>query len=354
MSLTFKRRWLAVCTALALAGCATTPDPEPAPAPIIFPPPPEQARFIYERTLRYSTNLESDESTLDKLRNFATGKPEELKGLVKPYDVAAKHDRVFITDTVLGLVLVFDLANNRYFEFGKEERVALSKPTGIAISEQDEVFVSDVTNSAVIVYTFDGKFIRTIGNSSLLERPSDVAIDSANDRLYVVDTGGVDSPKHGVHVFKASTGEYVQMIGSRGSEPGQFNLPLQADVAPDGTLYVVDGGNFRVQAFSPDGAYKLSIGQLGRYPGQFARPKGIATDNDGNIYVTDTAFGNFQIFNPQGQLLLFIGERNQSSKPAAFMLPAGIEVDENGRVYAADQFFRKVDIFKPALLQTPR
>ena len=336
-----------------MSACATPPEPPPAP-PIVFPPPPAEPRFVFERTLRYSTNVQTEESTMEKLKRFAVGKPNDLKGIIKPYDVAVKYDTVYITDTVQNQVLVFDLANNRYFEFGKEAPGALSTPTGIDISDQDEIFVSDVSNKAVMVYSLDGQYLRAIGGSSILGKPSDVAVDSANDRLYVVDTGGVDSQVHGIHVFTISTGEYIDFLGERGREDAQFNLPLQADIAPDGTLYVVDSGNFRVQAFYPDGKFKQTIGRLGRYPGQFARPKGIAADNDGNIYVIDTAFGNFQIFNDKGELLLFVGERSQSSKPAAYMLPAGIEVDENGRVYVVDQFFRKVDIYRPAsLVVTP-
>ena len=127
-------------------------------------------------------------------------------------------------------------------------------------------------------------------------------------------------------------------------------FPLQAAVAPDGTLYVVDSGNFRVESFDPDGNFLSSFGSVGRFPGQFARPKGIAVDPAGNVYVVDTAFGNLQIFDRNGQLLMFLGERGEAGYPGKFMLPAGVDVDADGRVYMVDQFFRKVDVFRPANL----
>jgi hypothetical protein len=110
---------------------------------------------------------------------------------------------------------------------------------------------------------------------------------------------------------------------------------------------VVDGGNFRVEAFDPNGQFLFSFGEVGRFPGQFARPKGIATDATGNIYVVDAAFGNVQIFNNKGQVLMFIGNRDRAGKPGKFFLPAGVAVGEDGRVYMVDQYFRKIDIFKP-------
>ena len=152
-------------------------------------------------------------------------------------------------------------------------------------------------------------------------------------------------------IFDAHSGDLLKTIGTRGKEEGQFNLPLQAATAPDGTVYVVDSGNFRVEAFTPDGKFKLAFGSIGRKSGQFTRPKGIAVDTQGNIYVVDAAFGNFQIFNPKGQLLLFVGDRGARGGPAQYMLPAGIAVDEDGRVYMVDQYFKKVDVYRPASLK---
>ena len=173
-----------------------------------------------------------------------------------------------------------------------------------------------------------------------------MAISPDGTRLYVVDVGGVDSQQHQVQVFDPASGRLIQTIGHRGTGPGEFNLPLQATVTADGMLFVVDKGNFRIQAFHPDGRYAYSFGSLGRYPGQFVSPKGISSDKDGNLYVVDTAFGNFQIFNHQGQLLLYIGNRAQRGGPGKYLLPAGIDVDSDGRIYVVDQFFRKIDVFR--------
>jgi hypothetical protein len=43
------------------------------------------------------------------------------------------------------------------------------------------------------------------------------------------------------------------MFGLPGSEPGQFNRPRDLAVAPDGTLYVADTDNHRIQHLSRDG-----------------------------------------------------------------------------------------------------
>ena len=151
-------------------------------------------------------------------------------------------------------------------------------------------------------------------------------------------------------VFDGKSGDHLFDIGKRGTENGEFNLPRDATIAPDGSVYIVDGGNFRVQKFTADGKFISTFGAIGRQSGQFSRPKEAATDKDGNVYVVDAAFGNFQIFNSEGQLLLSVGNRSNTDGPAKFSLTAGIAVDDDGRVYMVDQYFRKVDIFRPAAL----
>jgi DNA-binding beta-propeller fold protein YncE len=175
-----------------------------------------------------------------------------------------------------------------------------------------------------------------------------VSVDPEGERVYAVDTGGIGSENHHVLVFDVSTGKHLRNIGKRGTEDGELNLPRDIEVDARGWLYVVDGGNFRVQIFDNNGEFVRQVGQLGRQYGHFARPKGVALDKSGNIYASDAAHGNFQIFDAQGQLLLFVGNRSEQFARAAYMLPAGIDVDEDGRVYMIDQYFRKLDIYRPA------
>jgi len=336
------------CVALlGLSGCvATPPSQESTFTPPVYPSPPDEPRFIFEQTLRYNSNVQA-ESDLSALRRFATGEKAIVKGLVKPFDVAATQGRVYVTDTVQRALIMFDIEGQRYAEFGHEAPGELFKPIGLDISIDNEIYVADVSAQRISVFDLEGQFLRYIGDRSLLTKPSDIAISKDGRTAFVIDTGGVDNKNHQLHIFDAKTGEHRKTIGQRGKEEGEFNLPLQLASAENNLVYIVDKGNFRVQSFTADGNFEQSFGSIGRMPGQFFSPKGIATDADNNLYVVDTAFGNVQIFNEQGQLLMVIGQRGQSSLPGNYMLPAGIDVDEQGRIYIVDQFFRKVDIYRP-------
>jgi DNA-binding beta-propeller fold protein YncE len=341
---------ISLLTALLIAGlsgCASAPEQASAlPPPPVYPPPPDKPRFIFERTLLYSDDVE-EYTAYQRFREFATGSSRKLHGMVKPFDVAVHKRRVYVSDSVQRNVMLFDIPGKHFAEIGVDEPGQLKKPLGIAISPGGDLYVADITLQRVMVYDRDGHFLRAIGSPEQLRRPSDVAISPDGRRLYVVDTGGIDTQDHHVYVYDSHSGDYLQRIGTRGTGKGQFNLPLQAAVDAEGRLYVVDGGNFRIEVFDADGNYLSSFGSVGRLPGQFARPKGIAIGPNDNSYVVDAAFGNIQLFNPQGQLLMVIGERGHAGLPGKYMLPAGIAVGEDGRIYVVDQFFRKVDIYRP-------
>ena len=332
--------------AALLQGCAAPP---PAEQPVLaYPPPPEEPRYFFERTLVGSNDVREDSAT-DRLRRFATGESERGRGFSKPFDVLAVDGRIFVSDTVARHVAVLDFPRARYYEIGTEALGRLAKPLGMAADRAGHVYVVDGTAKRVQVYDLDGNYVKSIGTQEVLERPSGVAVNADGSRIYVVDTGGVESENHGVDVFDAD-GNLIRTIGTRGSAEGQFNLPLNAATGPDGRLYVVDAGNFRIQVFSPEGDFIRTFGEAGRFPGQLSHPKGIAVDGEGRIFIADSGFANFQIFDSEARLLLFIGDRAERGGPGEYLLPAGISVDTDGRIYLVDQFFRKVDVFRPAAL----
>ena len=334
-----------------LQSCASTSEIAPQEMETLyFPPPPDQPRFVFERTLQSSSQLEGT-STQDQLKNLLTGITESGTAMSKPFDVTVCNGIIFVSDTVLRSVLVFDVPSRRFFQIGKDSPGELQKPLGLDTDSECNLYVADGTARSIMVYDQAGKYIRAIAGQQWFDRLSHVAVNDEGSRVYAVDTGGIGSDSHHVRVFDVNSGAHVMDISKRGKEAGELNLPRDIEIDSAGNLYIVDGGNFRVQVFDQNGTFIRQIGQLGRRYGQFARPKGVATDADFNVYVSDAAHGNFQIFDAQGQLLLFVGNRQEKFERASYMLPAGIAVDEDGRVYMIDQYFRKLDIYRPAGLK---
>jgi len=354
-ALTVRRRRFACCAVLVLGAAlgACTPPParkEAAPArALVWPAPPETARFTYETQLRSAADIERPPTPEEALRKRLTGETaaEPRAAFEKISAVAARFGRVYVTDTVMRRVIVFDVPRRRLFHFGLRAPGRLEKPMAVAVDANRNVYVADAGRRLVVVYDDFGLYLRTVGETSGLIRPTGVAVSDDGERIYVVDRAHNESDQHRVLVFDKN-GRQLRELGRRGSGPGEFNVPVQAAVAPDGKLYVLDSGNFRVQVFDAEGKHLRSFGSSGDTAGSFARPRGIAVDRANRVYVSDGFFGNFQVFDPRGELLLAIGRQSAEDEPGRYGLIAGLSVDETGRVYVADQLFNKIEVIRPA------
>ncbi len=335
-------RFLVVFVVILLSACAPVPIKK---SPPFWPKPPDLPRFIFETSLRSESSV-IRLTKQEKFRNIVTGADKQkLIAYEKPYDIAARNGRVVVSDTMVNTLVMFDLANNRLRRIGHLDQGRLVSPFGVAMDYLMRIYVADSTAKTINIYDEVGYFLGSVGDSTTLVRPIDVAVNPTGDRIYVVDSGGIESIDHRVVVFDRE-GNVVNTIGTRGGDDGNFNLPRSAAVAPDGTLYVLDAGNFRVQVFDRNGKFLRKWGKVGRGLGNFSRPRGIAIDDDGNVYVTDAGFRNFQIFNPQGQLLMWIGGSSLHDLPGEFAMPAGIAIDETNRIYVVDQLHRKIDVIR--------
>jgi DNA-binding beta-propeller fold protein YncE len=260
--------------------------------------------------------------------------------------VAARGGRIYVADNVRRHVVVFDVPRRKLFVMGLRAPGTLAKPSSIALDGRQMVYVADTTLRKVIVYDSLGLYQRTIGSPEIFDRPTGVAVEASGERVYVIDRGDTENDRHRVLAFDGE-GKLLREIGTRGVEPGQFNIPVQGTVTRDNTLWILDAGNFRVQAFDRDGRFLRTFGQVGNALGQFARPRGIASDAEGRLYVTDASFGNVQVFTPQGELLIAIGRAHRLDRPGYYGLAHGVGVDETGRVYIVDQLFNKIEVLRP-------
>jgi DNA-binding beta-propeller fold protein YncE/uncharacterized membrane protein len=141
-----------------------------------------------------------------------------------------------------------------------------------------------------------------------------------------------------------------RLLGGAGFEKGQFQAPRQIALAPDGSLYIADSLNHRIQHLSPDGQVLQVWGTYadvaqGEAPaGTFNEPWGVAVAPDGSVYVADTWNYRIQKFTSDGKFLLMWG-----SGPAVgqdqFYGPRGLAVDSLGHLFVADTGNKRIVIF---------
>jgi DNA-binding beta-propeller fold protein YncE len=111
-----------------------------------------------------------------------------------------------------------------------------------------------------------------------------------------------------------------------------FHYPTNLAVSPAGDLYVTDGyGNARVHVFDPAGRHRFSWGEPGDGPGQFRVPHGIAIDPDGTVFVADRENSRVQLFAPDGRY---------QSEWTDLARPSQVFIDRAGDVYVAELGYR--------------
>ncbi len=213
-----------------------------------------------------------------------------------------------------------------------------------------------VTDDQLLKFTQEGKLVLQIGHSNQskgnadtinLHRPADAWVHPKTNEVFAADGYG----NRRVVVFDADTGKFKRMWGAfankptdednceirrpkefpEGQGPDQFNIVHAIRVSSDGTVYVADRENRRVQAFTLDGKFVKQLYMTGtpfardlafspdpeqkflyvgggkgivvvdrkslqtvgmiQVPGQLGPGHHIATDSKGNIYIAQTASG---------------------------------------------------------------
>ncbi len=142
-----------------------------------------------------------------------------------------------------------------------------------------------------------------------------------------------------------------RMIGNYGKEAGQMDAPRGIAIGPDGSIYVADSRNHRIQRFAEDGTFLNVWGSYadilsGDAPqGTFNEPWGIAVGSDGSVYVTDTWNHRVQKFTAEGDFITMWGYFGAAENPDGFWGPRGIIVDAENRVFIADTGNKRVAVF---------
>ncbi len=177
------------------------------------------------------------------------------------------------------------------------------------------------------------------------QRPRDLAF-AADGTLYVADTDN-----HRIQHL-SSDGTPLQSWGTfadlaQGNAPGgTFNQPWGIAVGPDGSVYVTDTWNHRIQKFSAEGEFIKMWGTFGtgETPEAFWGPRDIAVNSRGWVFVTDTGNKRVVVFDSDGNFLTQFGSAGLDL--GQFDEPVGLAIDEQDKIYVADTWNQRIQVFR--------
>ncbi len=127
------------------------------------------------------------------------------------------------------------------------------------------------------------------------------------------------------------------------SKPLPLSRPNGVAPAADGSLYIMDFGNYRLVHTSAAGQLLGAFGTLGVAPEQIYYGWDLALDSQGNLYIcnqvghnADTTHDGIKEFTPDGKFVREIGGVDYTPNAERIYSPYGLDVDSTGRIYTAD------------------
>jgi DNA-binding beta-propeller fold protein YncE len=202
-----------------------------------------------------------------------------------------------------GNILIADTSNYRVQKFTAEGRflstvgtrgtgvLKFSWPTDIAFNPINRrIYVVDNFNNNVQVLNPDLSYSSTFGTTGSAKgqfcSPIGIDCDSIG-RVYVAD-----SMNNRTQIFTAD-GTFLRTLGRYGQGRGQ---PISVTADNSGMVYVSDCTRHNISVFTPDGNLMTSLGTMGEVPGKFNTPHGLAVGSDGSLYVCDSRNSRVQVF----------------------------------------------------------
>lgn len=168
----------------------------------------------------------------------------------------------------------------------------------------------------LLEFDADGKFLREIGrNLYAWSFAHSVKIDK-DDNIWVADKGSDMVIKFDPEGRVTMVFGRKQEASDEGTEPLKHPKPplppvdgmfrQVTDMAWDaaGNTYISDGYiNSRIAKIDKNGNWLKSWGEPGEGPGQFHTPHSIAVDAEGSVYVADRGNRRIQVFDGEGKFL---------------------------------------------------
>ena len=241
----------------------------------------------------------------------ATQIAEFAGGLSQPHDAAFSPDGklIYVTDMRNSRIVVLEAMTLKLAgTFGERE---LSNPHDAEFDKAGRLLVADTGNDRVAIYEVKGAQAKLAGELKGLSGPEGVAV-APEGRVIVSNTRGAT-----LSVFR--DGRLERNVGSRGARDGEFASPHDVEVAADGSVYVVDSGNDRVQVFDAELRHRATFGASLQLSG----PKYLAFDGD-RIWLADEDNHRVLLLDRRHQPLGVLGTGKRGRSAGEFHKPEAV------------------------------
>lgn len=246
------------------------------------------------------------------------------ENLVRPMGLGAAGDGgFFVTLADSARVVEFDADGDYVRHWGERGTGAgqFLSPVGVDVDRlARHVYVADRARLKLIAFDLEGTYLWEVP----VLNPVSVS---------VADNGDVVLATFGPVARFTSEGESLGQVGSRGPYPGQFDYPRQTAPAKDGSIFVADSNNARLQhiefAGEPTATVLWSVGEKPRdaedTDTRFVLPTGVTTAADGSVVLLDSFGHTIEMFDDAtGESITDFGGERRGVADATLNFPTNI------------------------------
>lgn len=263
--------------------------------------------------------------------------------LDKPMDVTKVGQYIYVSDTNHQQVQAFDSSGKAAFKFGKKGtgEGEFQFPYGITGDKKGNVYVADLYNGKISVFTAKGKFIKYFTddtkNASILASPAGLRI--YNNKLYITDI-----KSNSVREYNMSGKKLLELTTAANKED-KLNAPNAVTVDDKKNIYVSDSGNQRIVEYDKKGKFIKIINGSKNNKGdsKFVNPRGIGFKN-GTLLMVDNMTHFVYGFGSKGKQKFQFG--GIGSDDNQFYLPNGLFVDSSGNIFITDTVNQRIAQYK--------
>ena len=232
------------------------------------------------------------------------------------------------------------------------EKLFFEWPFLLANGPHGELIVGNNSPSVthLVVFNEHLQFLQAIGSegteNGMFQRICGIAIDM-NGFLYVTDC-----LLNCIQKFKMD-GRFISKFGMKGIGNGQFNEPFGLTFSKCNLMFVCDRKNHRIQAFQGECYfYKFGRYSIKQEPGTFNQPVDLTfNNNEDKLFISDWGNHRVQIFEPNGQFLAKI--ENSFDIPFRIQNPDGIFFTKDGHLLVSSTecilIFKEEGLFVSAI-----
>ena len=210
-------------------------------------------------------------------------------------------------------------------------------PSAIDVNDKGQIYVCDRGNNRIQVFESNGTYIRDIGGYGWQEERFDEPVDiwaRTTLNIFIADYNN-----QRIQRFDKDLNYLNSKYSNAGADEAfQFREVLSVVYSPQGDIFLLEGGEFKIIKFSPQDQAEVAFGNYESGEGELTTPTQIDLTKNNHLLACDAGLPGVIEYDYFGNYLKRITH-------ADLKYPVGIAIDDKNRIYLCDPKKQAIFIF---------